>query len=575
MNDTAPGSREGSQFGHYYLKRLLGRGIGEVYEAELTSQQRIVALKVLPTVFSHDLVFCARVQRQARIVGQLEEPHIVPIDDCGDIDGQQFLEMRLIEGSDLSTLLKRQGALSAPRAVAIVQQIASALDAAHAVGVLHGDIKPENVLISPDDFAYLVDFGIADAAPHKGVARVIGSDVRTWRYTAPERFTAPAVNQTVDIYALACVLHECLTGSPPYGADRVGALISAHLMEPIPRPSKLQPTIASAFDEVIAYGMAKDPSERYASAGDLALAAYKALSVPDQGRAVDILKASQAATWPDAEFELPSAPTASSKAVAPASHPSTASPYHEPTVSESLLERPSSAEAARMPADLPRFGLESSSRPNEFGTPQLEPPPSWATPRKPRRRLRWGTAAMVALVVVSCVAIWLLRPSHPAPNASGADSTASSTSAPTASAAETQARLLSLVPRGYPPGTCKTITPPTDALASVSCDKNSDPDGPLSATYMLFPDATSLRAAFNRIIQGSNVIECPGRVQSPGPWHRIATPDKVSGMLLCGTQQGNPLVGWTDDAELLVSVVKAEPTGPTIDQLYAWWMSHS
>jgi serine/threonine-protein kinase len=482
----------------------------------------------------------------------------------------------------LSRLLKRQGVFTAPWAVAIVRQIASALDAAHAVGVIHGDVKPENILITRDDFAYLVDFGITDAAPHKGVARVVGSAVGTWKYTAPERFTASVVNHKVDIYALTCVLHECLTGSPPYWADSAGALISAHLVEPIPRPSQLQPAISSAFDEVIAHGMAKDPLERYASAADLALAAYEALSAPDQQQTADILKSSQEATRPDAEFELPSAPTASSTPSVPTSHRSADAPHYEPSLSESLPKPSSPAESPQTRGAIPRFGLGGSGWPGEFGTPPPEPPAPWVTPRKQRRRLLLGAAAVVALVVLSGVAILLLRTSHPMPTVpstnsttSTASSTTSPASTPTPSAAETQARLFSLLPRGYPPGTCKPITPPNDALAAVSCDRNADQDGPPSATYMLFPDATSLRGAFNRIVQGTTIIDCPGRIQSPGPWHRIATPDKTSGMLLCGSQQGNSMVAWTNDAELLVSVINAEPPGPTIDQLYAWWMSHS
>jgi len=575
MNDRMRGPREGSQFGHYYLKRLLGHGgMGDVYEAEDTVKQRTVALKVLPPVFSHDLVFCARLQREARILGQLDEPHLVPIHDYGEIDGQQFLDMHLIEGSDLSKLLRQLGPLAAHRAVAIVRQIASALDAAHALGVMHGDVKPENILITRDDYAYLVDMGISDAAPRKGVTRVIGSAVGTWKYTAPERFTKSVVDDRVDIYALTCVLHECLTGSPPYWADSAGALISAHLMEPIPQPSQLQHAISRAFDEVIARGMAKDPVQRYASAGDLALAAYEALSVPDRDRAADILKPSQEARRPDAEAELPPAPTARSARSVLTSHASADPPNHEPSFSVSPPTPLSPAGPTATPGASPRFGLGSSAWPNEFGKSPQGPHPPWSTPRK-QRRLLLGAIAMVALVVLSCVAILLLRPSHPTPTRAGTNSTTSTDSVPTLSAAETQAQLLSLLPRGYPSGTCHPVTPPKDALAKVSCDKNSDPDGPLSATYMLFPDATSLSGAFNRIIQASHIIDCPGRIQSPGPWHRNASPDMTSGMLLCATQQGNPTVGWTDDADLLVSVVKSEPQGPSIDQLYAWWMSHS
>src|SRR5262249_52626196 len=156
------------------------------------------------------------------------------------------------------------------------------------------------------------------------------------------------------------------------------------------------------------------------------------------------------------------------------------------------------------------------------------PRPPWTTPRRQRPWLLLGAAAVVALIVVAGVAVWLLRPSRQTPAVPGANSTAS---VPAPSEAETLTRLLSLLPRRYPPGACKPITPPTDALAEASCDKNADPDGPPSATYALYPDAVSLHGAFNRISSGSNVIECPGRIQSPGPWHRNATPDKTSGML--------------------------------------------
>src|SRR5579875_1584371 len=165
VTDTGPGSRVGSRFGPYRLLRLLGRGgMGEVYEAEDTRKRRVVALKLISQHFSDSPVFRARMQREADAAGRLTEPHVVPIHDYGEIDGQFYVEMRLIDGTDLATLLKRSGPLSPPRAVAIVSQIAAALDAAHATGVTHRDVKPENILITGQDFAYLVDFGIARAA---------------------------------------------------------------------------------------------------------------------------------------------------------------------------------------------------------------------------------------------------------------------------------------------------------------------------------------------------------------------------------------------------------------------------
>ncbi|MGH3634469.1 MAG: serine/threonine-protein kinase, partial [Mycobacterium sp.] len=152
--------------------RLLGRGgMGEVYEAEDTRKHRVVALKLISEQFSGNSVFRARMQREADAAGRLTEPHVVPIHDYGEIDGLLYLEMRLIDGTDLSTLLKRSGPLNPPRAVAIVRQIAAALDAAHAAGVTHRDVKPENILITGDDFAYLVDFGIARAAADPGLTQ--------------------------------------------------------------------------------------------------------------------------------------------------------------------------------------------------------------------------------------------------------------------------------------------------------------------------------------------------------------------------------------------------------------------
>lgn len=297
MSD-AQDSRVGSMFGPYHLKRLLGRGgMGEVYEAEHTVKEWTVAVKLMTAEFSKDPVFRERMKREARIAGRLQEPHVVPIHDYGEVDGQMFLEMRLVEGTDLDSVLKRFGPLTPPRAVAIITQIASALDAAHADGVMHRDVKPQNILITRDDFAYLVDFGIASATTDEKLTQ-LGTAVGTWKYMAPERFSNDEVTYRADIYALACVLHECLTGAPPYRADSAGTLVSSHLMGPIPQPSAIRPGIPKAFDAVVARGMAKKPEDRYASAGDLALAAHEALSDPDQDHAADILRRSQESTLP-------------------------------------------------------------------------------------------------------------------------------------------------------------------------------------------------------------------------------------------------------------------------------------
>ncbi|MGO9507261.1 MAG: serine/threonine-protein kinase PknD [Mycobacterium sp.] len=297
MNNTDLASRAGSRFGPYHLMQLLGRGgMGEVYQAEDTRKHRVVALKLISPQFSTDAVFRARMQREADTAGRLSEPHIVPIHDYGEIDGQFFVEMRLIDGVSLRSMLRHYGPLTPARAVAIVRQIAAALDAAHSLGVTHRDVKPENILITGNDFAYLVDFGIARAATDPGLTQV-GTAMGTYNYMAPERFTGDDVTYRADIYALACVLGECLTGAPPYRADSLERLIAAHLLDPVPKPSRQRPgMLPVALDGVIARGMAKQPDDRYCTAGDLAFAAHDALTVPEQRLETSILRDGDNAT---------------------------------------------------------------------------------------------------------------------------------------------------------------------------------------------------------------------------------------------------------------------------------------
>ena len=296
MSNGPQSSRVGSWFGPYRLTRLLGRGgMGEVYQAEDTRKGRVVALKLISPEFSEDPNYRARMQREAGAAGRLTEPHVVPIHDYGEINGQLYLDMRLIDGESLAAVLKRTGALSPPRAVAIVRQVAAALDAAHAHGVTHRDVKPENILITGDDFAYLVDFGIARSGEDAGVTQV-GMAIGTYRYMAPERFSDREVTYQSDIYSLACVLGECLIGAPPFRGDSVERLVASHLMEPVPRPSQLRPgQVPPALDEVVARGMAKNPNDRYRRAGDLANAALHALTATEQHRTESILQQTEVA----------------------------------------------------------------------------------------------------------------------------------------------------------------------------------------------------------------------------------------------------------------------------------------
>ncbi|GJJ16361.1 serine/threonine-protein kinase [Mycolicibacterium mageritense] len=274
---TPPGaSRIGTRFGPYELRSLIGvGGMGEVYRAYDTVKDRTVAVKVLRTEVAADPSYQARFRRESRVAARLQEPHVIPVHDFGDIDGVLFIDMRLVEGGSIKDLLRAHGPLDPVRAAAIITQVASALDAAHADGLVHRDIKPENVLLTANDFAYLVDFGIAYGGGEASVT-MTGVLIGSSAYMAPERFGGGPVGPPADIYALTCLLYECLTGRPPFETGDLRQLMSAHMFTPPPRPSIMRRGITRAFDEVIARGMAKEAAARYPTAGDLARAATQA-----------------------------------------------------------------------------------------------------------------------------------------------------------------------------------------------------------------------------------------------------------------------------------------------------------
>jgi serine/threonine protein kinase, bacterial len=274
-----------ASFGNYQLIELLGRGgMGEVWRAHDTVIDRTVAIKILPAEISKDAMFQERFRREAHAAARLNSPHIVPIHTHGEVDGRLFVDMRLIEGTNLQSIVEN-GPLVAARAVRIIEQIAKALHAAHKIGLLHRDVKPSNILIDDDDdYAYLIDFGIALTIGERGLTTV-GDVIGTFHYMAPERFKphepdAPPVDARSDIYALACVLYECLTGRQPFPGDDLEHQVANHLVSPPPRPSKTNPGLGRGFDPIIAKGMAKDPRDRYRTAGEFARAARGVVTMP-------------------------------------------------------------------------------------------------------------------------------------------------------------------------------------------------------------------------------------------------------------------------------------------------------
>lgn len=271
---------EGEEFGRYRLVELLGRGdLGQVWRAyDTATANRTAAIKVLPPELAADPAIAEQFHREAAAAARLNNPHIIPIHDFGEIDQQLYIAMELIEGRNLKQVLA-EGPVEPARAVYIIEQVAAALHAAHEVGPVHGDVKPSNILLDRDDFAYLVDLGIARLAPWYET-RLTNSDneIASWHYMAPERSGAREADARADVYSLACVLYECLTGQPPFAGDTW--LFAAHLSSPPPRPSVTQPGVPPHLDDVIATGMAKDPANRYATAVGLAGAARDAITAP-------------------------------------------------------------------------------------------------------------------------------------------------------------------------------------------------------------------------------------------------------------------------------------------------------
>lgn len=270
MTSSSRGSRLGTRFGPYELRSLIGTGaMGEVYRAYDTVKDRMVALKLLRGETAADPGFQQRLWRECRKVTLLQEPHVMPLHDFGEIDGVPFIDMHLVDdGGSLKDLLREQGGLEPSRAASITAQVARALDAAHAAGLVHLDVKPENILLTHDHFTYLADFGIAQAAGDERISRT---------YMAPERFTTGRVGPQTDVYSLTCVLYECLTGQPPFESEDTAELKRAHMLAPAPRPSIMRRGVGRDYDDIITRGMAKHGAARFASAGELARAASDAV----------------------------------------------------------------------------------------------------------------------------------------------------------------------------------------------------------------------------------------------------------------------------------------------------------
>jgi pSer/pThr/pTyr-binding forkhead associated (FHA) protein len=290
----------GSIFAGCRVEEVISHGdMAVVYRAEELALQRRVALKLILPERSGEERFRERFRRESKVAAAIDHPNVIPIFDAGDEDGLLFITMRLVEGTDMRALIASEGRLEPRRAARIVRQVGTALDAVHARGMLHRDVKPSNVLLARADHVYLSGFGLAKRAASVGGLTRQGSIVARAEYVAPEQILNERIDARSDIYALGCLLFETLTGEAPFARWTEGPEALAHLNAPLPSPVALCPDLPREFDDVVRRAMAKDPSERYPSAGELGQAALVAAGGLRQASSWSVVATGEAAPSTD------------------------------------------------------------------------------------------------------------------------------------------------------------------------------------------------------------------------------------------------------------------------------------
>jgi serine/threonine protein kinase len=308
----------GDDFAGYRIERRLGRGgMGILYLAVEPGLDRHVALKLIAPEAAADEVFARRFAEESRIAAAIEHPNVVPIYAAGEQDDIPYIAMRYVGGSDLGKRIAAEGRLGPAEAVDLVAQVGNGLDAIHAAGLVHRDVKPANVLLAGGEgetHAYITDFGVARNVSTESGLTQTGRFVGTLDYVAPEQISGEPIDARVDVYALGCMLFKLLTGQVPFPREGEAARLYAHLNDPPPAPSLYAPEVGMALDDVVARAMSKRPEDRYPSAGDLGRAAQAALSgdtvdVPERTVATGAAARREAGSPAEAESEPRREPT--------------------------------------------------------------------------------------------------------------------------------------------------------------------------------------------------------------------------------------------------------------------------
>jgi predicted Ser/Thr protein kinase len=410
----------GFVLGGYRIDELISRGgMGVVYRATNVALNRIYALKVLAPELTDDDQFQERFKREMRIAASLRHPNVVGIYYAGEQDGLLFLVMDFVHGTDLRQLLRKSGALEPDRAVELLTQLASALDAAHAKGLVHRDVKPANVLLTVSDgeeHAYLTDFGLAKRSDTVGGLTKQGVAVGTVDYMSPEQITGNATDARTDIYALGCVFFQMLTGNVPFERDNSVATLFAHVHEPPPLLEEPLADSSPALGVVVAKAMAKAPDDRYQSAGDFARDAATALQGTPHTEAPTVAPTDVVMPFGGAQAGAPLSVEAETERWRAEPGPMSPEPARDaprPAV-EPVAEAPDRGERA------PSAGSPAGIAASEVTDPPEESSASKGARAKPPKReravdrYRWPALALLVLIVAGvAVAIALSSGSSP------------------------------------------------------------------------------------------------------------------------------------------------------------------
>jgi serine/threonine protein kinase len=411
----------GTEFGGYRIQGLIGRGgMSVVYQAEHPRLSRTVALKIIAPELAEDDVFRERFVRESRVAASLDHANIIPIYDTGDQDGLLYIVMRYVK-TDLKALIRQEGELSPGRTLAIAGQVASALDAAHKLDLVHRDVKPANVLIATragtegEDHAYLTDFGLTKHLASRSGLTGSGQFVGTVDYMSPEQIEGKQADGRADVYALGCVVFQCLTGQVPFEREADAAVIWAHLREPPPRITDHRRNLPAGIDDIVARAMAKSPEDRFPTCREFVLAARRELDArsdqsPIPGSRETVLRSGPSApSAPSAPLPPPeSGVSRTFGEEAPVSAVSRSHSAHGSPNREGEYEgaTPSRASFQRPTYEHPPEEAFSFSPPAPAA--EVAAPPAATAPARRISPVLMAAAA-AALVVVAVGAYWLTR----------------------------------------------------------------------------------------------------------------------------------------------------------------------